>query len=295
MVDRVRGRPGANGCLFLPGRPRGSPLRLFIHPYGDAVQVIDTSNDTVIQTIPIGQSPQALVYVARSGDGSDGRADLTKQGTGKKVEKLKLVVPKKPFAFLPQALADASGSAVIRELEGTDQIDIDVDGLPANAVYLVFLTEKAGAPFGAVQYVPGSDGKPDVAATEGSRKRLAHLGIWPADPQTLASVFAAQGQPNAVSPFDDDGQAGPAILVDAVAGGGAGMAVPPSISPPVVQPPLPPAVVPPASGTVPGMPRTGVASGNTGGLAVVALVAMGILSMLGVALRRKSSAPRMKG
>lgn len=312
---------------------------------GDAVQVIDAASGTVISTIPIGQSPQALVYVARSGDGSDGRANLTKQGTGKKVVKRKLVVPVKPFAFLAQALPEAGGSAVIRELEGTDQIDIDVDGLPANADYVMFLTEKAGAPFGAVQYVldfktdakgkgmasvrtivfnafaltamAGADGKPDAAATESSRKQLGHLGIWPADPQTLAPLFVSQGLPNAVTPFDDDGQAGPAILVDATAPGSTGPASPPpaptapaapTVAAPVV--PVVPAtptevamapvatvtpVVPAApylqpgttNASIPGMPRTG--GGSIPGWEILSGLAAAALVSFGWLTRRRSS------
>ena len=58
------------------------------------------------------------------------------------------------------------------------------------------------------------DGKPDGAAIKASKVNLDHLVVWPKDPQTTAKLFANQGQPYAVSPFDTDLEAGPAILSD---------------------------------------------------------------------------------
>jgi YVTN family beta-propeller protein len=46
--------------------------------YSDAVDVIDTKTMMVIDTLRIGQSPMAVVYVARSEEGST--ENLTRQG-----------------------------------------------------------------------------------------------------------------------------------------------------------------------------------------------------------------------
>ncbi len=130
---------------------------------------------------------------------------------------------------------------MVRSLGNVDQMEFKAEGLPTNARYVVFLTEQPTAPFGAIQYVAdfttgadgkgevtatgvafeafalagtARDGKPDPAATNASRKQLDHVVIWPADPETTASLFTARGQQPAVSPFDEDGRAGPAILTD---------------------------------------------------------------------------------
>ncbi len=208
---------------------------------GDAVEVIDTTSNRVVAHIPIGQQPQALVYVAGASRGGDPKAGLKTQNLGLPVAKFTLKVPDKPFPFLPEALPKAGGSVVVRALGNVDQVEVKAEGLPANARYVIFLTEKPTAPFGALQYVAdfttGADGKaevmatgiafqafaltgtardgtPDPAATNASRKQLDHVVIWPADPETTASLFTQRGQPPAVSPFDEDGRAGPAILSD---------------------------------------------------------------------------------
>ncbi len=208
---------------------------------GDGIQVLDTATNRVITTIKGGQAPQALVYVANAVPSGGGRGGLTRQNVGLPVTKFKLKVPTKPFAFLPEALPTAAGTAVVRQLDGVDTIDLAVEGLPANAKYVAFLTESPTAPFGAVEYLldftTGKDGKATAAAnailfdafalrgvatggtldpnaTNATRRLLDHLVIWPADPATTADLFTSRGLAPAVTPFDDDSRAGPAILSD---------------------------------------------------------------------------------
>ncbi len=206
---------------------------------GDAVQIIDTATNQITATLPIGQAPQALVYVAGAIPQGDGVQGLIKQRIGFPVKKAQLVVPDKPFAFLPEALKGAKGSALARRLGGVDELTIDVAGLPANARYAAFLTELPTAPFGAVEYVidfhvdakgkatvtaqtavfdafaltgQAAGGKLDATATTASRKRLGHVVIWPTDPATTVPFFATHGLPAVTTPFGPDGTAGPAVL-----------------------------------------------------------------------------------
>jgi YVTN family beta-propeller protein len=96
--------------------------------YSDAVDVIDTKTMTVIDTLHVGQSPMALVYVARSSPGST--AHLGRQGLGMRIENWPIKVQGAPGA----------GNAQIRALPGIDEVTIDIRGLPANQRFTVYLT-----------------------------------------------------------------------------------------------------------------------------------------------------------
>jgi YVTN family beta-propeller protein len=94
--------------------------------YSDGVDVIDTSTMDVINTLRVGQSPMALVYVARTSAGST--ANLTRQGLGMPIEVLPVSV---------QGVAGA-GTAQIRALPGLDEIVADVRQLPPNRTFTVY-------------------------------------------------------------------------------------------------------------------------------------------------------------
>jgi len=110
---------------------------------GDAVQVIDTATDEVLTTVPVGQAPQALVYVARAGAPAQ-TEDLSTQGTGQPVVKVPL---RAPAGGLP-----GRGTAVVRRLDGIDQLSLSVEQL-AGGAYTVLLTDRALPPFGDAEAV----------------------------------------------------------------------------------------------------------------------------------------------
>jgi YVTN family beta-propeller protein len=95
--------------------------------YSDAVDVIDTRSMKVIDTMRIGQSPMALVYVARSTPGST--AHLGRQGLGMRIENRPIEVQG----------ASGTGNAQIRALPGIDEVIVDIRGLPANQRFTVYL------------------------------------------------------------------------------------------------------------------------------------------------------------
>jgi len=96
--------------------------------YSDALDVIDTRSMKVIHTMRIGQSPMALVYVARSSPGST-TANLGRQGLGIRIEYWPIEVQGVP----------GTGNAQIRALPGIDEVTIDVRGLPASQRFTVYL------------------------------------------------------------------------------------------------------------------------------------------------------------
>ena len=100
----------------------------------DAVDVIDTATRRVIDTLHIGQDPQALVYVANAVPSGSGQEHLTRQGLDKRVE------------TLPVDVRGASGQAkaTIREVQGTDEIAISAREFPPNATFTVYGTHGDG-------------------------------------------------------------------------------------------------------------------------------------------------------
>ncbi|SDY91003.1 40-residue YVTN family beta-propeller repeat-containing protein [Modestobacter sp. DSM 44400] len=92
----------------------------------DAVDVIDTASRKVIKTISVGQDPQALVYVARSGGGSS--QGLTDQGLGQRVQTY-------PLTGTPTG---ATGQATVRNVLGLDEVDVTARGLTPGTAYDVY-------------------------------------------------------------------------------------------------------------------------------------------------------------
>jgi YVTN family beta-propeller protein len=97
--------------------------------YSDAVDVIDTKSMQVINTLRIGQSPMALVYVARSSPGST--ANLSRQGLGMRIDYRPIEV---------QGVPGAAGNAQLRALPGVDEVVVDVRGLPPNRAFTAYAT-----------------------------------------------------------------------------------------------------------------------------------------------------------
>ena len=109
--------------------PDGTRLYVALQK-SDAVDVIDTATNTVVETLRVGQDPQALVYVGGAvPDGSDGAANLTQQGLNERVENLPIDIP---------GVEGAKGNANIRTVEGLEEIDISLGGLEPEATYTVF-------------------------------------------------------------------------------------------------------------------------------------------------------------
>ncbi|AGK99454.1 YVTN family beta-propeller repeat protein [Clostridium pasteurianum BC1] len=107
--------------------PSSDNTRMYVAlQYSDAVDVIDTKTMTVIDTLRIGQSPMALVYVARTSSGNT--ANLSRQGLDMRIENLPVEMQN----------STGAGTAQIRALPGIDEIVIDVRGLPANRSFTVY-------------------------------------------------------------------------------------------------------------------------------------------------------------
>ncbi|MFB7186950.1 hypothetical protein ACFCZT_16970 [Streptomyces sp. NPDC056230] len=93
----------------------------------DAADVIDTHTNSVIKTLPIGQSPMALVYVARNTPATSTN-NLGRQGLGMRTQNLPLSVTG----------SSGQGTALIRALPGINEVTIGATGLPPNQQFTAY-------------------------------------------------------------------------------------------------------------------------------------------------------------
>jgi len=107
----------------------------------DAVSAIDTSTNTIIATIPIGQQPQALVYVPNAVPNGEGSANLTPLGDIGKAEHLKLAPP-------PGNDSSARATVSVNSLGALDLLQAAVSGLKPTSSYTLWLVTSRIAPFG---------------------------------------------------------------------------------------------------------------------------------------------------
>jgi YVTN family beta-propeller protein len=96
---------------------------------GDAVDVIDTASNKVTARIPVGQAPQALVYVGNAVMRGDSTANLTPRGNVDPIN-----IDLKPTS------GDAKGFVVARNLGVIDALEVSMFKLKPNTIYSVYIT-----------------------------------------------------------------------------------------------------------------------------------------------------------
>ena len=100
---------------------------------GDSVQAIDTATNRCVATIPVGQLPQALVYVPNAVASDKGTANLKPLGLTEQALHLELTPP-------PGANSAAHASVAINSLGPIDNLQIAATGLqPGNKYKLVLV------------------------------------------------------------------------------------------------------------------------------------------------------------
>ena len=105
----------------------------------DAVIGIDTLTNKIIATIPVGQQPQALIYVPGAVPTGDG-ADNLMPGVAENVSHLRLAAP--------PGSANAAGATVsVNSLGALDLLQAAVTGLKPGQMYTLWLVSSRVAPF----------------------------------------------------------------------------------------------------------------------------------------------------
>ena len=100
---------------------------------GDAVDVIDSASNKVIARAPVGQAPQALVYVSNSVPHGDGTANLSTRANSEPIN----------IALKPAA-GEAKGFIVARNLGVVDSLEVSLFKLKPQTIYSVYVTGQAG-------------------------------------------------------------------------------------------------------------------------------------------------------
>jgi len=95
---------------------------------GDAVDVIDTASNKVIARAPVGQAPQALVYVSHAVPAGDGKANLSPRANNDPVN-----IPLKAVG------TQGRGFVVARNLGLVDALEVFLFALKPQTVYNVYL------------------------------------------------------------------------------------------------------------------------------------------------------------
>jgi YVTN family beta-propeller protein len=132
---------------------------------GDAVQAIDTIRNQVLATIPVGQLPQALVYVSGATSSDAGNVNLRPLGEATRALHLELAPP-------PGNSSPAHASVSVNSLGPIDNLQIAATGLePGKAFRLVLLGD--GPDQTLIEFTAGIGGVA-IAQTLGPLKRLDH-------------------------------------------------------------------------------------------------------------------------
>ena len=96
---------------------------------GDAVDVIDTTSNKVVARAPVGQAPQALVYVSNAVPSGDGTANLSTRGNTDPLN-----IPLKATG------GEGRGFVVVRNLGLADALEVFLFKLKPATVYTVYVS-----------------------------------------------------------------------------------------------------------------------------------------------------------
>ena len=99
---------------------------------GDSVQAIDTATNRCVATIPVGQLPQALVYVPNAVTSDEGTANLRPLGVAAQALHVELTPP-------PGVTSATHASVAINSLGPIDNLQIAATGLQPGEKYWVML------------------------------------------------------------------------------------------------------------------------------------------------------------
>jgi YVTN family beta-propeller protein len=96
---------------------------------GDAVEAIDTASNKVVIRVPVGEAPQALVYISNAVPNGSGLTNLVPCGNSE------------PINIALNAVAgDAKGFVVARNLGVVDAIKVSLFKLKPQTVYSVYVS-----------------------------------------------------------------------------------------------------------------------------------------------------------
>jgi YVTN family beta-propeller protein len=165
-------------------------------PFKDAVVAIDTLANKIIATIPVGQQPQALVYVPQAVPDGDGTANLIPLGDAGKAAHLTLIPPE-------GSGSSARATVSVNNLGPLDLLQAAVSGLKPGQKYTLWLVESRTAPFGqkeALVTFQANLAGAQVAQTIGPlRRALTSANETPAQERFLMVTQVGSDEPALIS------------------------------------------------------------------------------------------------
>jgi len=137
--------------------PSGDGSRVYVAlENGEQAVAIDTVTNTVIATIPLGQTTQALVYVPQAVPDGAGTDNLVPRGEAGNTARLHLEAG-------GTALPHAQASVAVNSLGLLDLLQIAASGLAPTSQYQVYLAESDQAPYGKLEPLAVLKTNPDGA------------------------------------------------------------------------------------------------------------------------------------
>ncbi|MFF6999003.1 beta-propeller fold lactonase family protein [Streptomyces sp. NPDC008313] len=128
----------------------------------DGVDVIDTATHKVIDTIAIGQEPQAIVYAARvASPGS--AANLGRQGLGQQAHNVPTTLPDGSAGDTLDPVKGRVLEATVRPVSGLDMIQLQARGLKPDTVYQAYAVDGDGRKTPLRSFPTDKNGKTPMA------------------------------------------------------------------------------------------------------------------------------------
>ena len=176
--------------------PSGDGSRMYVAlENAGAVAAINTLTNSVVATIPIGQTPQALVYVPVAVPTGAGTSNLIPLGEAANSAKLQL-------RGNATSTSSARASATVNSLGLIDLVEIAAAGLTPRSQYQVYLAEAPTAPFGNMEKLAVLKINPDGAGVVQAIGPLKSLGNRPSTGAATTPrrylVVTAMDNPSAV-------------------------------------------------------------------------------------------------
>ncbi|WP_329433974.1 YncE family protein (plasmid) [Streptomyces coelicoflavus] len=147
----------------------GDGSRLYIGlEKSDAVDVIDTATNKVVDTLASGQEPQAIVYAPRATNRPGGAPNLGHQGLGQQAHNVPTTLPDGKRGDTLDPVKGRVLEATIRPVAGLDMIQLQARGLKADTVYQAYSVAADGKKTLLRTFPTDKEGKTPMALSFGS-------------------------------------------------------------------------------------------------------------------------------
>ncbi|MEU8625040.1 YncE family protein [Streptomyces sp. NPDC048669] len=159
----------------------------------DAVDVIDTASNKVIDTIKTGQEPQALVYAPRATTAGS-TPNLGRQGLGQQAHNIRTTLPDGSAGDTLDPVRGRTLEATIRPVSGLDMIELQARALKPNTVYQAYSVAADGKKTPVRSFPTDANGNtPGALAFDAFDGESISIQVKGQATPVQKAAFAAQG------------------------------------------------------------------------------------------------------